>query len=740
MRRILFLVLVIAFFLVGIWFKEGYIIGGSEDGLIFYNISRYFNQAEYTWMEYPGLGSPSLTQIAGKPTYFLLAYLQKTEIPGFIIQAGVMWFLLVSSGMGIYFLSREFFPKLPQKYIFLSIIFYWFNPIALFVLLNRSLLNYIFFFAMLPIASYCYIKGLRSRKYVWALVLNILLVIYSYVFSYVAFTISFWLWLSLLTFNFIVFNKIKLFALKYFLLNLILFIASHCWWFLPMTILSISGGVNSISSSFLNQDNIGTLDALSKSSGNLNGIFKLINLSLLSADSLSWLKTYYSPILFTIQYFFVGAILYFIIKFRKDHSVLFLGSLFLTIIFLAKGNNPPFGEIYNFLFKHISTLQVFRNPFEKLSFFLSLTASILIGPGIYALENKLQSNLRKLFYSAILTMIILYLGFPLYSGLALTNKFPPTNDYSTGYKVLVPQYYKEVDEWLINQGNNFRFLGFPIKDEGVTYKWEKGYSGVELAVPLFSHSGIIHNTSVPFFNLLVPQIEKILLSDKDFSLFANLVNAKFYLLRYDLDTKNSRMTDSLVIEDKLKEREEKGEMKKVVEFGKVSIWENLKWRDNTFYAANKFTRIENFDKTADPVFDLDVLSGEILVNKDDFGKLLQEISPNGVEPVVNYKKINSTKYSVHISNVTHPFVLFFSELYNPNWQAHYVGNQNEITHIRANLYGNGWIIDRKGDLDMVIEFRLQKWMDLGEKISILSIVAIILGFCVLSFRYKRKSI
>src|SRR3989304_9670760 len=111
MWKILAVILLVPLVLVGIWFKDGYLLGASEDGLIFYNISRYFNQSQYTWMEYPGLGSPSVTQIAGKPTYFPLSFLQNLGIPGFLLQAGVLYYLLISAGIGIYLLVCELFPK-----------------------------------------------------------------------------------------------------------------------------------------------------------------------------------------------------------------------------------------------------------------------------------------------------------------------------------------------------------------------------------------------------------------------------------------------------------------------------------------------------------------------------------------------------------------------------------------------------------------------------------------------------
>lgn len=739
MLRLLVFILAVAGLLVGIWFKDGYILGTAEDGLIFYNISRYFHQAKYSWMEYPGLGSPSLTLIAGKPTYFLLSFLQDRGISGYLIQASVMWFLLISAGIGIYLLVRELFPKLPQKYIFLSVLFYWFNPISIVDVWNRFLLNYIFFFALLPFASYLFIKGLRTGKFFFGFLLNIVLIFYSYAFSYVAFSILLWIWLFLITFYFALFRKdrkSRIFSLKYFILTLILFIVSNSWWTLPLLSLNLSGGSTPTANLFLKQNSPGILDALSKSLGNLTGIFKLTNTSFLAPDSLVWIKFYYSPFLYLVQYFFVGAILYFIIKFRKDSVVLFLGSLFLSSIFLSKGNNSPFGEIYSLIFKNVLILQVFRNPFEKFGFLLALTSTLLFSPSIYELSQKLQNKLNRLYYPLIFIILFLYLGFPLYTGLALTNKFPPTNNYSVGYKVKVPQYYEDANNWLNIQGKNFRYIGFPLKDEGITYKWEKGYAGVELPVALFSSPGILHTTSVPFFNQIIPEIEKTLLSDQDFSMLGNLVNAKYYLLRYDIDYKLRAMADPVIIEQSLMGREKKGEVKKVASFGKVTIWENLKWIDSTFYIARKIEKVKNFDDIN--IIDIDTSQGDILIDENT------PLSIEGMEqnraalPNISYEKINLTKYIVRLRNATKPYLLFFSELYNDGWQATYENGEALNNHFRANVYGNGWLINHEGDFDISVEFIIQKWMNLGEKISLGSYAVMICTLFLLIYRYRKN--
>jgi hypothetical protein len=736
MKKIFLFILVLVSLLIGVWFKGGNILGTAEDGLIFYNVSNYFHQAQYTWMEYPGLGGPSLSIIAAKPTYLILSFLQKEGVPGFIIQAAAMWILMVTAAIGVYFLVKELFPKLSDKYVLFSILFYLFNPISTIDVWNRFLFNYISFFALLPLTTYLYIKGLRSLKYFWIFVLNLVLIFFSDAFSYIAFILLIWIWLATITFFFSLVSMSKqviFFSLKYLLLNLIIFFLINSWWILPLVNLNISGGASGTTNIFMNQSNQLLLDALSKTSGNLNGIFKFVNSSFLAPDSLSWMMVYYSPFLYIIQFFFMGSILYFLIRQKKDPLVLFLGCLLITIIFLSKGNSPPFGEVYNFIYRKILILQVFRNPFEKFGFLLSLIASVLLAPSLWEVNNRLPNSLKRFFYPVVIMVTVLLLGFPSYSGLVLTNKFPPTNDPAIGYQVKVPQYYREVDEWLKNKGDNFRYIGLPLKDEGITYKWEKGYAGAELTVPLFSNSGLLLNTSTPFFNQIVPQVEKTIFSGEDFSKLANLINARFYLLRYDIDYKLRGMTDPQEIEKVLVAREKNGEVKKIITFGKVEVWENLKWKDSTFYPATKVFNIEN---DLNNLASIDVSKGEFLISDERGSSVDRIIQPNNLLPETTYKKINSTNYLVHVRGATKPFVVVFSELYNQDWKASYDDKSILENHIQANIYANGWVVDRQGDFNISVVFTPQKWMDIGEKISITSYIIVVCSLLFLKIKKK----
>lgn len=719
MKRIILLIFLLAGILVTIWFREGDVMGTAEDSLLFQNVSYFLPESQFAWMEHPGLGRVTINLTAARPTYEILVFLQRLNVPNFLIQALTFWVILVIAGLGIYFTVKEFFPQLHNRYVLISVLFYWFNPLSLVNVWNRFLADYIFFFGLLPIASFIFIRGLKAKNYIWSFILILIFPFFGFTFTFIASVFLLWMMFLILSFLFYLTHKelnARLFYIKYFLLTFLFFVLTNSWWIGQLLSQSLYNNVNSSVINFNSSDNLGILDALSRKMGNLSDIFRLINASFLVDKPLEWIRIFHSLPFVLIEYLITGLILYSIIRNIKKKSVLILGGLFFISIYLAKGINPPFGEVYKFFFANIPYLQVFRNPFEKAGFILSISASLLVGFSLFSLSQQIPKKATKLIYFGLLSFIILVWGFPFYTGLVFTSPEPPTDNYKIGYKVKVPSYYQEADRWLISQGNNFRFIGFPLGDEGITYSWEKGYTGVELSTALFSTPGILHNTAIPYYHDLIPHIQETLLSQNNFLEIANILNVRFIFIRHDIDYERRKMENPSSIDESLTNNEKKNELKKVATFGKLTFWENLKWQDRTFYVAKTAVISSNNQQFSD-LLPIDVNRGEVLIDNKDVSLELE----NSAE--LSYERINPTKYVVHIKNEA-PFILVFSELFNDAWQA---SHQNEVyKHFRANFYANGWLIDEIGNFDIVIEYLPQKLLESGEKISMVSYFLIIL--------------
>ncbi len=929
-----------AIILVFSWFKDGYMLSYAESSLPFYNLQLFFNQTAFAWSEYPGLGNVSLIITASKPTYFFLSMLQQMGISGVILQAGVFAFLLFSAGLGITLLTKELFGKLPMRYLILAILFYWFNPLSLVNVWNRFLLNYIFFYGTLPLLCYFFVKGLKSKNYIWSLYLALITVIYSFSFSYLVFTILLWLIFLLFTLFFILIDtKSKFFYIKFFMLSAGLFGLTNAWWISQLVSLDKTLGFGQgFTDLFSSSGNIGTLDALSKKLGNINDILRLSNGSFIQAKNP--FLTLVEPVSKLFSLSFIGVIFYVITKKSRDLFFLCYAGILFLIIFLSKGNNPPLGSIYLFIFERFSVLQIFRNPVEKFSFLLSVVLTPLFVYCLYFLLEKRTKQVQSFFYAIFLLFVILVWGFPFYTGIVFTTNEPPTNDPSIGYRIKIPSYYKQADNWLQEQGNNFRYVGFPFEGEGVTYKWEKGYSGVELSSALFSTPGILFNTSVPFYNKLVPKIQPYLLQQDNFYKLANLLNVKYYFVRNDLDFQERELQNPNSLEKRLDQLSQTNSVKPVTKFGNLSFWENTKWKDFTFYPANNLVYSSDFDILDLNFFDassssalveqkgsananlisLDIIHPKLLEDKPDYkeytfnsstessdlvlytnlnlesnqkllslpdfvsidgsfidpkkafvenkkitfhiilenGKHLlnvknflgenslvpnkdadavlanidsfnpfsdylisidyshsSEIKPkleifqntdkvrdgkpqprhtqdlestihhyeyrfnpnpqasnaqikienaSGLTissffakqiiepkpmivisnkiaskqlPSISYKKINPTKYAVSFSGASSPFLLVFSELFNNKWEAKYSNGEVLKNHTLTNLYANGWLVEKTGNYTIDINFIPQTFFEIGQYISILSLIGCLVTVIYVKVKWKK---
>lgn len=932
---------IIATLLVFNWFRDGYILGTVESQIPFYDIKGFYDQMKPSWSENnPGLGFANGIVTALAPTYFVLSSLEEIGIPNHFIQAAFFYFLLVAAGIGAILLTREFFPKISWKYLLTAPLFYWFNLLSLVNIWNRFLYNYMAFWTLLPLTTVLYIKGIKQQNFIYVFIIGTICAIFSLGLSNPVFNIILWLIFIFITiFYFFTKNNIedKLFCLLFFVLNLIYFSFVNLWWIGQVVRYTFLGKYSEdIAVFFPENTNLTTLDSLSKSLGNLTDIYRLVHKSFFTS-SLGWTALFDASWAVALEFLITGIILLYIVRKRGDINVLFLGLFFIISLYLAKGSNSPFGDLLRFLFVKITPLQFFRNPFEKFGFLIPLAMSPLLAVGLEDLSLRFQKKARVFFYVISLSIIIGLFGFPFWSGLVFTNIFPPTNDYSVGYKVKVPNYYKQADNWLKSQGENFRFIGFPSTNQGITYKWEKGYQGIETSMWLFSTPNITFTTTLLYYDKVASQLEKVFMQSADFYKVMNILNAKYLMVRSDVDFNERNIRDpkeAINVADKLLQE---GKLGKQSSFGKLSFWENPYWQDKTIYVADSLIKVTPEIELSDftlpgisssaaayqqPVEDLnDMVSFEIvhpvkqkdeirldpniskfkiknngsyelvanlpvvrigdrqiiekpvirtdgrlsygslnfaegmheiqlsnqvsdnlmtqIANTSDYSILdfdpfsrylisfdyllktsqkvnliisqdneqirdgllnssyIRELAGNSngqfntyqdiyqprdtasstkisffpqsqdnlliknmaikkiIKPEVVlikknenpvqktsglvYTKISPTRYNIQIKDSREPFVLVFSSLFNPGWEIVFSDGEKAKNHFLVNSYANGWLIDRPGDYNLILNFGLQDSLELDSAISMGSFIfGIIILLIVSVFKLRPK--
>lgn len=142
--------------------------------------------------------------------------------------------------------------------------------------------------------------------------------------------------------------------------------------------------------------------------------------------------------------------------FKRDKNIIYFSIISLLGIFLAKGANPPFGEINTWVFENLPGMSMFRDP-TKWYILVALSYSILIPYALLNFSVWVKSKVKFIHFSKLLSLIfVIYLLF-LISPIVKQIKVQK-----------VPQDYVLLANFLNNQKSFFRTLWIP--------KWQRfGY-------------------------------------------------------------------------------------------------------------------------------------------------------------------------------------------------------------------------------------------------------------------------
>lgn len=316
-------------------------------------------------------------------------------------------------------------------------------------------------------------------------------------------------------------------------------------------------------------------------------------------------KTYFMRSEFILLPILAFSSLFFLHLVQK-RIIIFFAFLGLLGAFLAKGANPPFGEVYIWLFSNFPGFVAFRDP-TKFYLLISLSYSILIPFTILSLSD--WSSLRfkmKGYRQNVLLIVSIFYVLVLASPL-LVRQF---NLISTSHEI--SNDYLELKNFLSGQSQFFRTLWIPT--------WQRfGY-----------------------FSNLHPAIKAPeLFQDKDsFSIIKELntpdvqnkfknFSVKYIVVPYDsegeifLEDRKYQDTQYKKIINDLKQLKF---LHEITGFGNIKVFELPQFNDH-FFLKNK------------------------------------EASVN------SYKEFDPTKYVLNVSNVRKGDILIFSEKFDRNWQA-----------------------------------------------------------------------
>lgn len=241
--------------------------------------------------------------------------------------------------------------------------------------------------------------------------------------------------------------------------------------------------------------------------------------------------------------------------------VIFTGIISLIGIFMAKGVNPPLGEVYSFFYKYIPGFQMFRDS-SKWFVLILFGYSILIP---YTVSKIIEFNkpIRKLII-VLLAFYFIFLLRPAFNG-NLTKLFittPIPSDYYYFKKFVESQnqyfrtgWYPNYSRLIFGPANN---IAVPLSEFLATYDPNKLKTELENSKTLIEHS------SIKYIGVTNDFKHEIFLTDRKY--------------------------DEKKYEDALKDLETITWLKKARTFGKIVIFEVPSYKDH-FWSPNPGLKI-----------------------------------------------------------------------------------------------------------------------------------------------------
>lgn len=379
---------------------------------------------------------------------------------------------------------------------------------------------------------------------------------------------------------------------------------------------------------------------------------------------------------------------------RIDTNILFFALLGLLGAFLAKGANPPFGEVYLWLFNNFPGMNLFRDP-TKFYTLVALSYSVLIPFSISKIYGWIKSqtkfsifNFQNLFLIFAITYL-LFLIRPAWTGeLGGTFKSKP-----------VPKEYVELKDFLASQPEFFRTLWVPKKQRfGFYSNNHPVLSSQEFVSPGSCQSpfcSMVDQTKKP------PKLDPVNTPETEI-----LDQVRNYSLSYFKHLETPGVLGRMGVKYVIVPSDSEGEI--FLQDRKYSEAE----REKYLQVLNRIPWLQKIDfPCSSDTYHCSGITIYQTPNYQDHFFASGEKSPGVV-----WKMLNPTRYVVEVKNVTQPFTLVFSETYDPLWQAK-IG-EKIIPSEKLNETFNSFQINQRGDFEVVVEFAAQKYVWWGLVVSL----------------------
>ncbi|HEX8964869.1 MAG TPA: hypothetical protein VF820_00370 [Patescibacteria group bacterium] len=388
-------------------------------------------------------------------------------------------------------------------------------------------------------------------------------------------------------------------------------------------------------------------------------------------------KVYFMRPEFLLLPIFAFGAIFFINKVKSEtrRSILFYSIIGLLGVFLAKGENSPFGSIYGWLFTHIPGFIMFRDP-TKFYVFIALAYSFLIPVTIAKFTEFIKTTHFKLIAKIIPIILVLFwlvlirqLWLGKLGGIFIAKK--------------VPAVYTNLDTFIASQPEFYRTLWVPNIDIFGSY-----------------------SNSHPF------------------------INAQDVFKTND-PVKLAQILQKIKTPESLK-REDIKYIVVPLDSEKIFFVKNRKYdnvqREKTIQLLDKISwlkkmQLKNLGNIA--VYQIQNTNGHFWV---------EDIKGNQLSVSTSWKCSSPTSCVIYFQNAPDKFNLIFSERFDPQW---YIQNGTIFTHSQKTFDNlNEFTIAQKGNGAVKLSYTPQKMLRIGWIITFVSVIG---SFGIIFILHKKVS-
>lgn len=487
-----------------------------------------------------------------------------------------------------------------------------------FIIIQTGHLTLMMGYTLAPLALLLFIKTIENNKFINSVLTSITLFIISiYEFRSFILVAMVCVLYSLYYLFFIknkIFNILSLFTIFKIIFIFAVVLLLNIYWILPLLMITKNDYSPLINRGLFGDD-----------------FFNLIRSFTLFHPF--WTGGRYFP--FIVQkipfYFYFMPLIAFtgLLLFRKNKKIIFFGSISLMGIFLTKQSNPPFSDVYLFLYNKMPGFTLFREA-SKFYFLIALGYSVLVSSFIqWFLTNfkvKIRNNLIFNFILVSIFILTIINLRPLISG-QIGTLFSERK---------MPDDYKKFNSFINKQNTYFQTVWVPTDSRWASYTDLN--PKIPLAVALSgSWMSFLKNQND---NYNSPSYVHFL-KNKETDILFDIASVKYIVLP---------------IQDKLNDDDF------FPNYGKRNLYE---------LEINKLSYLDKIDIGTK---ELDVYLNKNIKPKIYSTTKIERLSDSVPYKAVNFRRVNNTTYKVLITSKLNEY-LNFSENYHPDWKL-YPGDVN----------------------------------------------------------------